>query len=103
MLEENLSKWLIKNTGQERWIADTAVVFIITGVLDRVRVKYGERGYRLILIEVGHLSQNMLLLATSLGLGSCPVAGFIDNEANKLLDINLQKEVVLYMVAVGKL
>lgn len=103
LLEENLSKWLIKNTGQETWIANAAVLFVITGVLDRVRVKYGDRGYRLVLNEVGHLSQNMLLLATEMGLGSCPIAGYIDSEANKLLDINLQKEVTLYMIAVGKL
>lgn len=103
LLNKNLSRWLIENMGGEKWITNASVVFIITGVLDRVRIKYGERGYRLILIEVGHLSQNMLLLATSLGLGGCPIAGFIDSEVNKLLDINLQKEVVLYMVAVGKL
>lgn len=103
LLEKNLSRWLIKNTGGEEWIANAAVVFVITGVLDRVRIKYGDRGYRLILIESGHLSQNMLLLATELGLGSCPLAGFIDNEVNKLLDINLQKEAALYMIAIGKL
>lgn len=103
LLEEDLSNFLIKNTGGEKWIANAAVVFIITGVLERTRIKYGDRGYRLILIEAGHLSQNMLLLATELGLVSCPLAGFIDNEVNKLLDINLQKEVTLYMIAIGKL
>ncbi len=103
LLEEDLSKWLIKNTGGERWITNTAVVFIITGVLDRVRIKYGDRGYRLTLIEAGHLGQNMLLLATELGLGSCPLTGFIDSEVNRLLDINLQKEVALYVIAIGKL
>lgn len=103
LLNEDLSGWLVKNTGGEKWIMNTAVVFVITAVLDRVRVKYGDRGYRLALIEAGHLSQNILLLATELGLGGCPLAGFIDSEVNKLLDINLQKEVALYMIAIGKL
>lgn len=73
------------------------------GRVKRTRIKYGDRGYRLTLIEAGHLSQNILLLATELGLGSCPLAGFIDSEVNKLLDISLQKEVALYMIAIGKL
>lgn len=103
LLKEYLGNWLVKNTGGEKWITNSAVIFLITGVLDRTRIKYGDRGYRLALIEAGHLSQNMLLLATELGLGSCPLAGFVDSEMNKLLDINLQKEAALYMIAIGKL
>jgi len=103
LLNKDLGKWLAKNTGGEKWIMNVAVVFVITAVLDRARIKYGDRGYRLALIETGHLGQNMLLLATELGLGSCPIAGFVDSEINKLLDINLQKEVAIYMIAVGKL
>ncbi len=103
LLKEDLSRWLIENTGGEKWITNAAVIFIITGVLDRTRIKYGDRGYRYALIEAGHLSQNILLLATELGLGGCPLGGFIDSETNKLLDINLQKEVALYMIVIGKL
>lgn len=102
LLEEDLSKWLIKNTGGEKWITKTVAVFIITGVLDRTRIKYGDRGYRYTLIEAGHVGQNICLLATELGLGTCPLGGYIDTEVNKLLDIDLQKEVALYLIAVGK-
>jgi len=103
LLEENLSKWLIKITGGEKWIANAAVVFIITGVLDRTRIKYGDRGYRYTLIETGHLGQNICLLATELGLGTCPIGGFIDDKINELLDIELQKEFCTYIIAIGSL
>lgn len=103
LLEEDLSKWFIKSTGGEKWIANAAVVFIITGVFDRSRIKYGDRGYRYLLIEAGHLGQNICLLATESGLGVCPLGGYIDLEVNKLLDINLQKEFTLYLIAVGKI
>lgn len=103
LLEENLSKWLIKITGGEKWITSAAVAFIITGVLDRTRIKYGDRGYRYALIEAGHLGQNICLLATELGLGSCSLGGFIDDKINELLDIKFQKESSIYVIAVGKL
>lgn len=103
LLKEDLGKWLIKVTGGEKWVEKAAVVFIITGVLDRTRVKYGDRGYRYALLEAGHLGQNICLLATEIGLGSCCVGGFIDREVNKLLDIDLQKEVSLYMIAIGRI
>lgn len=103
LLEKDLNSWLIKVMGGAKWIKDVAVVFIITGVLDRTRIKYGDRGYRYILLEAGHLGQNICLLATEMGLGSCPIGGYIDDEVNKLLDINLQKEVALYLIAVGRI
>lgn len=103
LLKEDLGKWLIEVTGGENWVEKSAVVFIITGVLDRTRVKYGNRGYRYVLLEAGHLGQNICLLATELGLGSCALGGYIDNKVDELLDINLQKEVTLYLVVVGKI
>jgi len=101
LIQKNLTDWLIKKTGNEKWLKKASVIFIITGVLDRTRIKYGDRGYRYILIETGHLAQNMILITTALGLGTCPIGGFVDDEVNKLLDINLQKEVVLYLIAIG--
>lgn len=103
LLQEDLSEWIVKTTGGEKWIEKAAVVFIITGVLDRTRIKYGDRGYRYSLIEAGHLGQNLCLLATELDLGACPMGGFIDYEVNKMLDIDLQKEVALYLIAIGKI
>lgn len=103
LLKKDLDKWLTSVTSEAKWIEKSAVVFIITGVLNRTRIKYGDKGYRLALIETGHLSQNILLLATEMRLYSCPLGGFIDKEVNNLLDVDLQKEVALYMIAIGKL
>lgn len=103
LLQEDLSKWLIEITGGEKWIEKAAVIFIITGVLDRTRIKYGDRGYRYALIEAGHVGQNLCLLATEIDLGSCPLGGYIDTKVNKLLDIDLQKEFALYLIAIGKI
>lgn len=103
LLKKDLGKWLTIVTSEAKWIEKSAVVFIITGVLNRTRIKYGDKGYRLALIETGHLSQNILLLATEMGLDSCPLGGFIDKDVNNLLDVDLQKEVALYMIAIGKL
>lgn len=102
LLQKDLSSWFFNVTGEERWLMQSAVVLIITGVLDRTRIKYGDRGYRYILIETGHLGQNISLLATELGLGSCALGGFIDAEVDRLLDINFTKETTLYLIAIGK-
>ena len=53
------------------------------------------------LIEAGHLAQNLCLLATSMKLAICPIGGFIDDEVNEYLDIG-NKEITLYILIIGK-
>lgn len=103
ILKEDLEDWFMKASGEETALKKASIIFIITGVLDRTRIKYRDRGYRYALIEVGHLGQNICLLTTELGLGCCPLGGFIDSVVNELLDISFQKEFALYLLAVGTL
>ena len=37
--------------------------------------------------EAGHSSQNLLLMATALGLGAVPIGGFEDDEVSEALDL----------------
>lgn len=103
ILKEDLAYWLMKASGGETALKKASIIFIITGVLDRTRIKYRDRGYRYALIEAGHLGQNICLLTTALGLGCYPLGGFIDRVVNELLDISFQKEFILYLLAVGTL
>lgn len=103
LLKKDLLSLLEKTMGKQPLVLTASVIFIITGVLDRTRIKYGDRGYRFALLEAGHLGQNLCLLATQLGLGSCPVGGYIDSAIDLLLDIQHTKEYTLYTVAVGTL
>ena len=53
----------------ERAMLDgVATMICLTGVFDRHEQKYGEGGYRMLVAETGHLSQNLILTATALGL-----------------------------------
>lgn len=97
-----MEDWILETTGGEKWICNANFLIIITGVPDRSRIKYTERGFRYMLIEAGHLAQNICLLSDSLGLGSCPIGGFIESKIISLLDIYNIKEYPLYVLAIGK-
>lgn len=84
------------------WTADASVVFLMTAVFWRNQVKYGERGYRYILIEAGHIGQNMYLVAQALGLKCVALGGTRDEKVEELIDIDGVSESVVYAVAVGK-
>lgn len=84
------------------WSKDAAVIFIITSVWDRNLIKYGDFGYNIILIEAGHMSQNLHLVGQSLGMKYCPLAGFNNEQMNAVLDIDENDESSLYITAIGK-
>ena len=85
----------------QSFLAQAGVVFIWSAILRRNFSKYGHRGMRYILMDAGHISQNLLLAAEALGLGACPVAAFYDDELNALLGLDGTEESVIYMAAVG--
>ncbi len=84
-------------------VRKAAVVIIWTAMMLRCMVKYRERAVRYIAMDLGHVCQNVQLAATALGLGSCPIGAFYDNELNELLGVDGEEETVIYMVTAGKL
>jgi SagB-type dehydrogenase family enzyme len=83
-------------------LAKSAAVLALTGISAKSRLKYGERGYRFMLLEAGHIAQNALLAANALGLGACAFGGFIDDDLDRLLGIDGLDEVSLYLIGVGR-
>ncbi len=88
---------------EQEVLAEAGVVFVLAAVVDRVRFKYGERGWRYVYMEAGHISQNIYLQATSLGLGSVAVGAFFDDEIHRLVGMDGQEETAIYLHAVGAL
>lgn len=79
------------------------IVFIWSAVFERARSKYKQRAYRYIYMDAGHIAQNTALAAVALGLGSCQIAAFYDDEFNQLLGLDGNNESVIYLTAVGRI
>ena len=84
------------------WVKDAAIGIVMTAVFSRNQNKYGERGYRYILLEAGHIGQNMYLVSEALGLKCCALGGTRDENLEKLIDIDGVTEAVVYGFAVGR-
>ena len=85
------------------WSREAAVIFLITAVWDRNMMKYQDRGYRIILMEAGHMAQNLALIAAALGIGCCNSVGFHNQRIDEVLDIEQEDENSLYMALLGKM
>jgi SagB-type dehydrogenase family enzyme len=86
---------------QQDMLGEADTTFVLAAVFDRCRHKYGERGYRYVYMEGGHISQNIYLQAVSLGLVSVGVGAFLDKAVNRLIGIDGSQEAAIYLHAVG--
>lgn len=82
-------------------VTDASLVVVMTATFPRIRAKYGPRGYRLALLEAGHVAQNLQLVAEVLGLASVPVGGFVDGHLENLLGVDGVTEAAVYAMVVG--
>jgi SagB-type dehydrogenase family enzyme len=83
-------------------VAGAAVLFCLAGVFPRHERKYGEGGYRMLVAEAGHISQNVVLAATALGLSARPFGGVFDDLLNHDLGLDGAEEQFLLAVLVGR-
>jgi SagB-type dehydrogenase family enzyme len=82
-------------------IANSSLCIILSAVLERTTWKYGARGYRHVLLEAGHLTQNMCLISTAEGLGTLTVGSFDDNSLAHFIGLDPVYEPVIYGLVIG--
>lgn len=82
-------------------ITEAPLVIVVSVVLERTAERYGsERAQRYVTLEAGHVAQNVLLEAVSLGLGAVPVGAFDDAGVRRVLALAAD-EAPLYLIPVG--
>ena len=83
------------------WNAPCIIFFSM--VFERSMGKYGERGYRFIFLDAGHMSQNLYLTSEYLGLGVVALGAGMnsDDEIDDLIGLVHKVENVFYGFAVG--
>ena len=80
---------------------DAAAVVIHTADLKAGVEKYGDRVYRYLHLDAGHMGQRLNLAATRLGIGVSGIAGFFDDQVNEMLGIPTD-EAVIYITTLGQ-
>jgi len=82
-------------------VRQAPLVMAVAGVVSRTQVKYGSRARRYVYMEAGHAAQNVLLMATGLGLGAVPVGAFDDDQVARVLELPPGHD-ALYLIPIGR-
>jgi SagB-type dehydrogenase family enzyme len=85
----------------QEFATTAALAILLVAVFERSLTKYGERGYRLVVLDAGHAAQNLLLVAEALELPAVAIAGFCDDALADDLGLDGVEEAVLHTVLIG--
>jgi len=99
--QRDLSRQIAAAALGQGMCAAAAAVFIWTAVFERCKWKYGQRAYRYIYLDAGHIAENLALAAVSLNLGTCEIGALYDDHVNAIIDIDGTEESTICMAALG--
>ncbi len=88
-------------TGQT-FVVESAVLFVWSCIPYRCEWRYHIGASKLILLDAGHLCQNLYLACEAIGCGTCAVADYDQALFDRLLGLDGADEFVVYLAPVGK-
>ncbi|MCG2829025.1 SagB/ThcOx family dehydrogenase [Methanothermobacter sp. K4] len=101
-LDDNLSQRIVEASFDQRFTGESAVTFIWTTIPYRMEWRYGLAAHRVILIDAGHVCQNLYLACEAIGAGTCAVAAYDQEYLDEVLGVDGVDEFAIYMAPVGK-
>jgi len=87
---------------QQNWMSSAATVFLWPAIPYRTEWRYGLAAHKVILLDAGHVCQNLYLACEAISTGTCAVAAYDQELMDDLLKIDGKDEFVIYLAAVGK-
>lgn len=102
-MADDIAELVTRACLQQKFVKDSAVTFIWVAVPYRMTWRYGERGYRYLHLDAGHVCQNLYLAAEALNCGVCAIGAFRDEELNAVLGLDGVEQFAIYAATVGKM
>ncbi len=86
----------------QKFIGLGAVTFVWSCLPYRMEWRYGSTAYRVILMDAGHVCQNLYLACEAIGAGTCAVGAYDQEAMDELVGLDGNEEFVVYTAPVGK-
>ena len=100
--EDNLEEKLSKACKDQTFVSKASVTFIWVAIPYRMEWRYALAAHKSILLDAGHICQNLYLAAESIDYGSCAIGNYDQNLLDNLLAVDGEDEFSVYLCAVGK-
>lgn len=91
----------VANLGQ-KFVGNAAVVFSWSCVPYRAEWRYMGHSHKNLLLDAGHVCQNLYLAVEALGLGTCAIGAYDQAAMDAIFDLDGEDEYTIYLAPVGK-
>jgi SagB-type dehydrogenase family enzyme len=89
--------------GGQAWFAGAAAVIFLVAHFERTASKYTHpNALRVVLIEAGHIGQNILLRASARGLAAAPTGALADRRVEQALALDPVRQAAVYAIGLGQ-
>ena len=99
--KEDLKDFIGRSLEGQIWAAKANVVFYFSIVFYRVEWRYGIFAHRVALIDAGHITENLYLASTALGLGGCAIGAVDGKYCDEVFGLDGKEETIMYAHPVG--
>ena len=86
----------------QQFVAKAAVVFVWATVPYRMEWRYLQAAHRVILLDAGHVCQNLYLACEAIQAGTCAIAAYDQEAMDELLGVDGEEQFTIYLAPVGK-
>ncbi len=101
-MEAGINEKITAACKDQSHIRTSAAAFFWAAIMERMAWRYSERAYRYVLLDAGHVCQNLYLAAESIQCGVCGIAAYDDDLLNTALALDGEDELVVYAATIGK-
>ena len=100
---DNISQKLSAATFGQEFAARAAGLFVWSCIPYRGEWRYQHESHKTMLLDAGHICQNLYLAAEAMELGTCAIAAYDQEAIDSILGLDGEDEFTVYLAPVGKL
>lgn len=97
-LEEKIADGALK----QKFAGNAAVNFIWSCIPYRTEWRYDYRSHKVMLLDAGHICQNLYIACEALGFGTCAIASYDQEIMDEIIEVDGEDEFVVYMAPVDR-
>ena len=98
---EDMKNKIVEATLGQVFTGDASVTFIWSAVPYRTEWRYAFASAKTILLDCGHVCQNLYIACEALNLGTCAIAAYDQKKIDELLKLDGENEFTVYLAPVG--
>ena len=100
---DQLAEPLAEGCLNQAFAGKAAATFAWTVIPYRSEWRYPSTAHKILLLDAGHVCQNMYLAAESIGFGTCAIAAYDQVLMDRLIGVDGEDEFTVYIAPVGKI